>query len=79
LEVSYRRSAAQTITAGLRYEHYDVDDFALDGVGVATIPTLLTQGALAYDYDVEVALLSFRYRFDADPECDPEAERSADQ
>jgi MtrB/PioB family decaheme-associated outer membrane protein len=79
LEVSFKQSAALTITAGLRYEHYDVDDFALDGVAVNTVPTLLTQGGLAYDYDIEVALLSFRYRFGADPAGETNAEPAADK
>ncbi len=46
----------------IRYEHMDVDDWALDGVGPATIPTALTMGASAWDYDVWAIGIGFRYR-----------------
>lgn len=43
-------------------EQYGVDDWALDGVGVATLPQVLALGATRPDYDVDVALLSVEYR-----------------
>ncbi len=46
----------------IRYEHMDVDDWALDFVGPATIPTVLTMGASAWDYDVWAVGLGFKYR-----------------
>lgn len=58
---------------GLRYEHFDADDWQLDGVEPATVPTLLSLGADVYDYDVELVYLSFEYRFGA-----PDTEQAED-
>jgi MtrB/PioB family decaheme-associated outer membrane protein len=45
------------------WEDYDSSDWQLDGVEAATIRNLLSLGADAYRYDVNVVGLSFRYRF----------------
>lgn len=63
----YRLSPALTVRAALRYEHFDADDWQLDGVEPATVATLLSLGADAYDYDVELIELAFTYRFGASP------------
>jgi MtrB/PioB family decaheme-associated outer membrane protein len=63
----YRFSPALTVRAALRYEHFDADDWQLDGVEPATVATLLSLGADAYDYDVELIELAFTYRFGAPP------------
>ena len=57
----YRRSERFDIDLNLRYEQFKTDDWALNGVEPATIPTVLTMGAQPYDYDVWVVGLSFRY------------------
>jgi MtrB/PioB family decaheme-associated outer membrane protein len=63
--VGYTPRPALTVRAGLRYEHFDTDDYQLDFVGPATVPTLLSMGGLAWDYDVLLATVTFRYRFGA--------------
>ena len=55
----YRWSPALTLRTTLRYEHFDADDWQLDGVEPATVPTLLSLGADAYDYDVTLFELAF--------------------
>jgi MtrB/PioB family decaheme-associated outer membrane protein len=62
LALEYQWSARLDVDFALRYEHLDVSDWALDGVGPRTLPTVLTFGASAFDYDVWAAGLSFRYR-----------------
>lgn len=61
----YQWNPELAFRVGLRYEHFDADDWQLDGVEPATVPTLLSLGADAYDYDVELVYLSFDYRFGA--------------
>lgn len=63
LEAEFRASEALDVIGSFRYEHYDADDWALDGVGPATLPSVLASGANAYDHDATVLGLSFRYRF----------------
>ena len=62
---SWQRSAPLSLRAALRYEHFDADDYALDGVLPSTVPTLLSLGAAAYDYDLVTVMLSWRYMFGA--------------
>lgn len=64
LRMSLTYSVNERLDASLqiRYEHADFDDWALDGVGPATMPTVLTMGARAYDYDVWAAGIGIRYR-----------------
>ncbi|HSL72515.1 MAG TPA: MtrB/PioB family outer membrane beta-barrel protein, partial [Longimicrobiales bacterium] len=68
----YRWSPALTLRAAARYEHFDADDWQLDGVEPATVPTLLSLGADAYDYDVTLFELAFTYRFGAAAPADTE-------
>jgi MtrB/PioB family decaheme-associated outer membrane protein len=63
LKVMYRASPALEIIGNLQYEHFDADDWALDGVEPDTLPSILSSGADAYDYDVNLVGLSFRYSF----------------
>jgi MtrB/PioB family decaheme-associated outer membrane protein len=75
LSADYQWNPALTVHARLRYEHFDADDWQLDGVDAATVPTLLSLGADAYDYDAKLIELSFTYRFGAPP---AQAEKSAE-
>jgi len=52
----------------LRYERLPTEDWALEGVGPATLPTILTLGAAPYDDEAWLAGLGFRYRFGAEEE-----------
>ena len=63
INLTWRSKRPFSVLAGVRYEHFDADDWALDGVGPATVPTLLSLGAQAWDYDVQQVTLAFRYRF----------------
>jgi MtrB/PioB family decaheme-associated outer membrane protein len=74
----YRWSPALTLRTTLRYEHFDADDWQLDGVEPATVPTLLSLGADAYDYDVTLFELAFTYRFGAPPAETPESGESGE-
>ncbi len=64
--LAWRRNSPLTVRAALRYEHLDSDDYALDGVLPATVPTLLSLGPQAYDYDLKIVQVSFRYQFGQD-------------
>jgi MtrB/PioB family decaheme-associated outer membrane protein len=46
-----------------RYEKLDSNDWQLDGVQAATAPTLLSLGADAYNYNVDLVSLTFSYKF----------------
>jgi MtrB/PioB family decaheme-associated outer membrane protein len=63
LTAVYRRSVRQRWVANLRFEHFDVGDWALEGVSPGTIPTVLTLGPDPYSYDVIVVGMGFSYRF----------------
>lgn len=62
LGITWNRSERLALRAGLHYESFAVDDWALAGVGPATVPVLLTLGAAEYDYDVTRVMLGFIYR-----------------
>ncbi|HRX88288.1 MAG TPA: MtrB/PioB family decaheme-associated outer membrane protein [Steroidobacteraceae bacterium] len=62
LDYPYNRRV--TVRAELLVERYDADDFAIDGVGPATIPTFLTLGSTTLDYDLRYVALSFLYLLD---------------
>lgn len=66
LSLRYRVSERFDTTVGVRWERFEAADWALDGVEPATIPTVLTMGADAYDYDVWAVGIGFRYRIGAD-------------
>lgn len=52
-----------SVNAGWRWEEYKADDWSKDGVGPATIANVLTFGSQTQDYDVNVFMLGFTYRF----------------
>jgi MtrB/PioB family decaheme-associated outer membrane protein len=62
LGVSYPFS--RTLKLGLDYfvEKFSSDDWAFDGVDLATVPSLLSLGAAAWNYQADVVYLSVQYR-----------------
>jgi MtrB/PioB family decaheme-associated outer membrane protein len=66
MSLSFTVSERLAATFSLRYERFKTSDWALDGVLVDTLPTVLTMGASAYDYDVWAAGVGFRYRIGND-------------
>jgi MtrB/PioB family decaheme-associated outer membrane protein len=66
LRISWRQSERLLLNAGLYYEGFMVEDWALAGVAPDTIPVVLTLGAEPYDYDVLLANVGFSYRFGSD-------------
>jgi MtrB/PioB family decaheme-associated outer membrane protein len=61
LQLSYRRSERLEFTMSLRYQSFSAEDWALQAVGPATIPVILTLGADPYDDEVLIFGLGFRY------------------
>jgi MtrB/PioB family decaheme-associated outer membrane protein len=61
IEARFRLNDRVDGTVNLRYERFEVDDYAL--VAPNTIATVLTLGAEPYDYDVWALGLGVRYRF----------------
>jgi MtrB/PioB family decaheme-associated outer membrane protein len=61
VEASYEFSDRLQGTFDLRYERFDLKDWAL--VSQTTLPTVLTLGAQPYDYDVYAVGIGIRYRF----------------
>ena len=61
IEASYAFSERLEGTFDLRYERFELADFAM--VSEATLPTVLTMGADPYDYDVYAVGIGIRYRF----------------
>jgi MtrB/PioB family decaheme-associated outer membrane protein len=78
LNATYRVNPKLEIIGDLRYEDSEANDWALDGVGPATMPNVLSLGAEAYDYDVFVVGLSFRYFFGERDVVLPEEEEEAE-
>ncbi len=62
VRLSYAWSERLDIGASLRFQHFDADDWALDAVGPATIPQVLSLGAEPWDEKQYIVGLSFRYR-----------------
>jgi MtrB/PioB family decaheme-associated outer membrane protein len=48
---------------GWWYEHFDSEDWALQGIGPGTVPTVLALGIDPYNYSVNYITASLRYRF----------------
>ena len=46
-----------------RHERFDSDDWAIQGIEPATLPTVLALGADPYDYSVNYVAASLRYYF----------------
>ncbi len=65
LGLTYARSERLEFSANFRYQRFETDDWALQGVDPATIPVVLTLGADPYDDEVVIFGLSFRYRVGA--------------
>lgn len=62
MTMRYRVSERLDLNLRARYEKLEAADWALQDVGPATIPAVLTMGANPYDYDVWVFGLSVSYR-----------------
>jgi MtrB/PioB family decaheme-associated outer membrane protein len=62
LKLAYEYSERFDLTASLLYQSFTADDWALQGVGPATIPTVLTLGAKPYDDEQFIIGLGFRYQ-----------------
>ena len=52
-----------SIAGSYQYEHYDTNDWRLDGIGPATVSNLLALGAQSPNYSVSVFRVALRYRF----------------
>ena len=65
VRVAYQRSERLGLSASLRFQRFVAEDWSLDGVEPATIPQVLSLGANAYDDEVLIFGLSFRYRVGA--------------
>ena len=65
LRVRLRYRATERLEGHLdfRYERFEADDWALEGVEPATIPNVLSLGADPYDYDVVLIGVGVRYYF----------------
>ena len=67
-ELSYNASERLAIDVSARWERFEAEDWALEGVAADTIPNVLTMGANPYDYDVWVFGVGFRYSIGPDSE-----------
>ena len=63
LSANYRWSDRLSAVFEVRYENFEIADWALQGVTPTAVPNLLALGARPFDYDVLVFGLSFRYGF----------------
>ena len=52
-----------SITGSYQFEHYDSQDWRLDGIAPATVSTLLALGAQPANYSLSVFRVAMRYRF----------------
>ena len=59
----YHLKDNMSIAGSYQYEHYDTQDWRLDGIGPATVPNLLALGVLPPNYSVSVFRVALRYRF----------------
>ncbi|HNP64503.1 MAG TPA: MtrB/PioB family decaheme-associated outer membrane protein [Woeseiaceae bacterium] len=62
LALDWRRSESLSLGLGLRYTRFETADWSLKGVNPATIPVVLSLGAMPYDDDALVVELGFNYR-----------------
>ena len=60
---NYKLKDNLSIIGGLTFEHYDSDDWRLDGVAPGTVPNLLALGMQSPHYSVTVLRVALRYRF----------------
>ena len=63
LYATYNLKEDMSLHAAYWYEHYDSDDWALDGVDPATIANVLSLGEASPSYEVNAVGLSLRYKF----------------
>ena len=63
LRAKWQQSAKLTWLGSFEYEHYDADDWHLDGIAPGTVPNLLSLGEQAPNYNVTVIRVAVRYRF----------------
>ena len=63
LMADYRLSERWSVNAGWRWEKFEADDWAKDGVEPGTIANVLAFGAETLDYNLDVFMLGFNYRF----------------
>jgi hypothetical protein len=67
MNVSYDLNPQMKLMGGWWYARYRSDDWALDGVGPATIGNVLTWGGNSPDYELSVISLRFEYRLAPPP------------
>ena len=60
---TYNLKENVSITGSYQYEHYDTNDWRLDGIGPATISNLLAFGTQSPNYSVNVFRGAVRYKF----------------
>jgi hypothetical protein len=65
MDISYRWTAALQIRFRYAHEEYNSNDWALDGVGPATVSNFLALGVQPYHDNVNLFSLTVRYQFDA--------------
>ncbi len=63
LDLRYQWTKAAQVHLRFIHEKYDSSDWALDGVGPATIPNLLAFGVQPWADSVNLVALTFRYQF----------------
>lgn len=63
LRGDYHIDARQSVVVRWRYEHYDEEDWARDGV-VNSLATVLDLGREPFDDEAVMASVAYRYRFD---------------
>ncbi|MDH3450779.1 MAG: MtrB/PioB family decaheme-associated outer membrane protein [Gammaproteobacteria bacterium] len=63
VHATYRLQSGISVRAAYWHESYDSQDWSLDGVEPDTIRNVLTLGDESPSYDVDVLLLSLRYKF----------------
>lgn len=61
VRILYHWSEKLEASLQLRYENFPTEDWALQGVAPATLPTILTLGAQPYDDEVWIGGIGFRY------------------
>ena len=66
--LNYHLSDRTSIDLSIRWERFEAEDWALEGVATDTIPNLLTMGANPYDYDVWALGIGFTYSMGANSE-----------
>ncbi|MDH3434916.1 MAG: MtrB/PioB family decaheme-associated outer membrane protein, partial [Gammaproteobacteria bacterium] len=61
-KLAYEHSERLQLNLNLRYQRFEAQDWALDGVTPAAVPLLLSLGAEPYDDDVLMVGIGFRYK-----------------